>query len=82
MGLSQHAARALRLALGLSHGSHQADAIAMSAELWTDQLQECDSDDDAESIEVAEQKCAPVMWASTHTFCSRDGTSARPLLHS
>ncbi len=29
----------------------------LCAELWTDQLQEGDSDDDAESIEVAEQKC-------------------------
>ena len=50
----------LRSALTLSLGRHTADAVARRpAELWTDQLQECDSDDDAESIEVAEQKCVP-----------------------
>ena len=45
----------------------------MFAELWTDQLQECDSDDDTESIEVAEQKCAfccPALWCSAFAHLS------------
>ena len=38
------------------------------AELWTDQLQECDSDDDAESIEVAEQKCVLLICAAISLY--------------
>jgi len=49
----------------------------MPAELWTDQLQECDSDDDAESIEVAEQKCVPLTTTSIYISASQNATSAR-----